>query len=274
MAKTGYIGINNVAHKIKNIYVGVNGVARKVKSAYIGDENGIARQWYTSGIPIRQLDVGTIVKIKVDNVLTDFIVVNQGKPNDAIYDDSFNNGTWLLMKDCSFEHVFGNDNNNYANGIGSYLNSNEFLSHFEDKITNIMMNVNIPYKSNLSSHTILSKVFIISMGELGYSWWRDSSTNSIYGTSLDYFKGIQDDGYYEDTSGKRISNLLGTETSASYWTRSANMNFSNSNRTTYVFACNGTTCGNASYSDKRNIRPTFIVPQDTLINPETMEIIV
>ena len=38
-----YIGVNNIARKIKGVYVGVNGVARKVKQVYIGDANGKAR---------------------------------------------------------------------------------------------------------------------------------------------------------------------------------------------------------------------------------------
>lgn len=45
MAKTGYIGVDGTARKIKGLYVGVNGVARKIKAAYVG-VNGIARQWY------------------------------------------------------------------------------------------------------------------------------------------------------------------------------------------------------------------------------------
>ena len=36
MAKGAYIGVNNVARKIKKGYIGVNGVARKIKKAYIG----------------------------------------------------------------------------------------------------------------------------------------------------------------------------------------------------------------------------------------------
>jgi hypothetical protein len=37
-----YIGVNNIARKIKNCYVGVNGTARKVKAVYVG-VNGVAR---------------------------------------------------------------------------------------------------------------------------------------------------------------------------------------------------------------------------------------
>lgn len=53
MSKTAYIGVNNVARKVKSNYIGVNGVARKVKKAYIGDANGKARLWWQSGGVIR-----------------------------------------------------------------------------------------------------------------------------------------------------------------------------------------------------------------------------
>ena len=35
MAKKAYIGVNNVARRIKKMYVGVNGIARRIKKAYI-----------------------------------------------------------------------------------------------------------------------------------------------------------------------------------------------------------------------------------------------
>ena len=45
MAKKAYIGVNNVARRIKKMYVGVNGVARRIKKAYIGI-GGVARQFF------------------------------------------------------------------------------------------------------------------------------------------------------------------------------------------------------------------------------------
>lgn len=45
MSKGIYIGVNNVATKVKKMYVGVNGVAREVKKVYIG-VNGVAKQCF------------------------------------------------------------------------------------------------------------------------------------------------------------------------------------------------------------------------------------
>lgn len=58
MAKTGYIGVGNVARKASGLYVGVNDVARKVTKAYVGDANGKARLWFDqSGITLDKLHV-------------------------------------------------------------------------------------------------------------------------------------------------------------------------------------------------------------------------
>lgn len=46
MAKRAYIGVDDVARKVKSIYIGVNGVARRVKKAYIG-VGGVARLAYS-----------------------------------------------------------------------------------------------------------------------------------------------------------------------------------------------------------------------------------
>ena len=47
MTKCPYIGINEVAHRVRKLYIGVDGVARKVKRAYVGIDN-VARLFYTS----------------------------------------------------------------------------------------------------------------------------------------------------------------------------------------------------------------------------------
>lgn len=48
MAKAVYIGINNLAQKVKAIYIGINGTARKVVKGYIG-VNGAARLFWDGG---------------------------------------------------------------------------------------------------------------------------------------------------------------------------------------------------------------------------------
>lgn len=50
MSKEIYMGVDNKARRVKDFYIGVDGVARKVKKAYIGDNNGKARQFWSSEI--------------------------------------------------------------------------------------------------------------------------------------------------------------------------------------------------------------------------------
>ena len=48
MAKGAYIGVNNVAKKIKGGYIGIDGVARKITKAYVG-VGGVARPCWGGG---------------------------------------------------------------------------------------------------------------------------------------------------------------------------------------------------------------------------------
>ena len=52
----------------------------------------------TFATSISELPVGTSVYADYNGVRTEFIVIQQGNPDPAIYDDSCN-GTWLLIKD-------------------------------------------------------------------------------------------------------------------------------------------------------------------------------
>ena len=48
MAKKVYIGVDDVARKVKKMYLGVHGKARKIKKGYIGI-GGVARPFWTGG---------------------------------------------------------------------------------------------------------------------------------------------------------------------------------------------------------------------------------
>lgn len=47
MAKGMYVGVGNVAKKVKSAYIGVDGVARKIKKAYMGVD-GVAKEIYSA----------------------------------------------------------------------------------------------------------------------------------------------------------------------------------------------------------------------------------
>ena len=62
-----YIGVENIARKIKKIYIGAEEVAHKVKKGYIGVD-GVARQFFSSEITITYSGTHTISDVTVDNL--------------------------------------------------------------------------------------------------------------------------------------------------------------------------------------------------------------
>lgn len=139
--------------------------------------------------------VGSVVKIHVNGVLRDFIVVQHGKPG-SMYDASCN-GTWLLMKDCYESRQWHNSRyNDYANSdIHSYLNST-FLNLIDANIRAQIKQVKIPYRPNGGTdHTVYSganglscKIFLLSFREAGFTKNIENYHSVDDGEKLAYFQ--------------------------------------------------------------------------------------
>lgn len=210
------------------------------------------------GTPISTLAVGSSVFMNVNGTRTEFLVVHQGLPS-ADYDSSCN-GTWLLMKDIYLNRVFDSADNDYANsGVHSYLN-NAFMNLFESGIKSIIKQVKIPYiKGTGSSGTITNgssglstKAFLLSRVEVGYG-----TTIKTAGALLSYF-----DGNHGNAANNRLGKLNGT--GAYWWLRDPYPNMSN-------YHCDvGYTSGTAGsmtlVTEKSGVRPTLILPSDTLVD--------
>ena len=208
--------------------------------------------------------VGSIVKIKVNGTLRDFIVVQQGKPS-SIYDESCN-GTWLLMKDLYESRQWHSSNvNDYANStIHSYLNST-FLNLIDANIRAQIRQAKIPYRPgsgtsmnvNSGANGLSAKIFLLSNIEVGGnpSWGYLPSD----GAKLAYFE------FDNNTSAnnKRIAYLNGS--AASWWLRSPNT-FS-SGGAWYVNS-DGSSNGTDYCSDTYGIRPALILPSTLLVSDD------
>ena len=109
---SGYLGVDNTARKVKELYIGVGNTARVVQKAYIGVDN-VARLWYTRGTQLGGLAVGSSVYFKVNNVRTEWLVVQQGNPNTSKYDSSCD-GTWLLLKGLYATQPWDSAGNSYG----------------------------------------------------------------------------------------------------------------------------------------------------------------
>lgn len=206
--------------------------------------------------------VGSVVKIKVNGTLREFLVVHQGKPSSS-YDDSCN-GTWVLMKDIYTTKTWGNSSNEYADGtIHSYLNG-EFLNLIDSNIRGTIKQVKVPYvikfggtsTSNVELGTgangLSCKVFLLSGYECG---WTTSASVSFPkdGAKLAYF------GYDYDGASTRIANYGGT--ASNWWTRSAYTG----SRSEHAWAnSNVGKCLWHSRTYSYGIRPAMVLPSSTL----------
>lgn len=200
--------------------------------------------------------VGSIVKLKVGGVATDFIVVHQGRPDASLYDASCD-GTWLLMKDCYENKQWDISFNDYESStIHAYLN-NDFLNLIDANIRSQIKQAKIPYRRGKGagntgailsgSNGLSANVFLLSYIETGaeLSW----SNVPKDGANLDYFPPGSD----AAALAKRIAVLNGT---ASTWlTRSP----CNINTIVWKWDPNGYSVGDYCWN-VGGIRPALILP--------------
>lgn len=206
--------------------------------------------------------VGSVVKIKVNGTLRNFIVVHQGKPS-SIYDASCD-GTWLLMEDIYETRQWHSSNvNDYANStIHSYLNST-FLNLIDANIRAQIKQAKIPYRPgsgtsqsvNSGANGLSAKIFLLSDREVGYT---QSNVNQYIvndGAKLSYF---------QDGNGttEKIAKLNGS--AAYWWLRSPYTYVSAS--AWYVYS-NGD-AGSINCTSTYGVRPALILPSTLLVSDD------
>ncbi len=208
--------------------------------------------------------VGSIVKIKVNGTLRDFIVVQQGKPS-SIYDESCN-GTWLLMKDLYESRQWHSSNvNDYANStIHKWLN-NEFLNLIDANIRAQIRQAKIPYRPgsgtsmsvNSGANGLSAKIFLLSNIEVGGQ--TDWSYMPHDGARLAYFEY----GTGTSANNKRLAYLNGS--AAYWWLRSPYTSNSNS---AWVVDSDGYSNGTNYCSNSYGVRPALILPSSLLVSDD------
>ena len=207
--------------------------------------------------------VGSIVKLKVDGTLRDFIVVHQGKPS-SLYDASCD-GTWLLLKDCLEQKRWHSANtNDYKNSeIHSYLN-NTWLNKLDANIRAQVKQVKLPYVNGTANSAVASganglscKIFLLSGYEVGFTQ-SDNSYFPVDGARLAYFEN----GTGQSALNKRIANYNGS--AAYWWLRSPYTNRTNgawrvlTDGSCYCNGCSGT----------YGIRPALVLPSSLLVSDD------
>ena len=267
MAKNMYIGVGNVARKVKQPNVGVGNVARKVKSGFIGVDN-VARQFFSGGTPLSALAIGTVVKLNESGVAQEYIVVNQGIPGNSSHYDSSCNGTWLLRKDVVSQSVYWEEDDSLAYGssdINAFLQGT-MLSKYDANIQNIIKQVKIPYMYGVStlktgSEGLSCKLFALSGYEVGITNTIYISDISTEGSKLDYFETDVDGTSTSSPPKKRVAYFNGK--ASDWWLRSV--------RTSGGYAYKISSVGMASrarVSKPGGVRPALIMPFETLVNAD------
>ena len=216
-----------------------------------------------ASVALGQKAVGSVVKLKFNGAMREFLVVHQGKPS-SLYDESCN-GTWLLMKDCLEARQWHSSNvNDYANStVHSYLNST-VLSKFDADIQAQIKQVKIPYRPgsgtsgtvNSGASGLSAKIFLLSDREVGYT---KSNVNQY----------ICDDGaklaYFQDGNGttEKIGKFNGS--AVYWWLRSPDLSISDN---AWVVDSHGRAsnvgCSNTGYY----LRPALILPSNLLTSDD------
>lgn len=222
----------------------------------------------STGILASSLAVGSVVKLMEGGTAVDYLVVNQGIPeNSSLYDSSCN-GTWLLRKDLYSERQWNtSDVNKYeTSAINTWLNG-DFFNGLGSVEQTTVKQVKIPYRKNGGSggtdqsgaNGLSTKIFLVSGYELGWTT-SDSRYFPVDGAKLDYFES----GYGTSANSKRIAYLNSSATV--WWLRSP---YTDDIDFAWFVNLNGGSNGHI-VSTEHGIRPTLILPYTAKFDETTM----
>lgn len=217
-----------------------------------------------ASVAIGSKAVGSIVKLKENGTLVNYLIVHQGKPS-SIYDASCD-GTWLLRQDIAEDRVWEADNVNKleSSDIHAYLNGT-WLNRYDANIKSAIKQVKIPYRQNGGSggtdrtgtSGLSCKVFLLSGREVGFT----NSESSYFpndGAKLSYFES----GNGSSAQQKRVAKLNGSATY--WWLRSPG-----TGSTDGVWSVNSD--GGYGYWGANNssgVRPALILPSSLLVSDD------
>lgn len=219
-----------------------------------------------TGVLASSLAVGSTVKLMEGGTAVEYLVVNQGIPeNSSLYDASCD-GTWLLRKYIHSERQWNTSNvNKYeSSAINTWLNG-EFFNALGSVEQAAIKQVKIPYRAGGGSggtdqsgaNGLSCKVFLLSGYEVGWTT-SDSSYFPVDGAKLDYFAASF------GGNSKRVANFNG---SAAIWLlRSPDTG--NTARVWNVLSDGDYSYDNASYW--HGIRPTLVLPSNAVFDETTM----
>lgn len=180
---------------------------------------------------LSEYSVGETLKIKINGVPRDFIIIHQGSPNKdrEVYDES-TRGVWIMSKDIILVGTWGSSASVAFDtaAINTYLND-IFLPTMEERYRKLAKPVRVPCVKVFADGStgivnVLTKAFPPSMTELGvddpYNWYGD-------GVKFDYFASGTDTAAKEKRKAAFISGLSSSANYAGYMTRTRRTGSSN-----------------------------------------------
>lgn len=218
-----------------------------------------------TGVLASSLAVGSVVKLMEGGTAVEYLVVNQGIPeNSSLYDASCN-GTWLLRKNLHSKRIWSTSNiDTYFNSdINTWLNG-DFFNSLGSVEQSAVKQIKIPYGNGNGSSAVASganglsaKIFLLSCYEMGWTQ-SDSSYFPIDGACLSYFSGTS------QVDAKRIAYLDGSP--IYWWLRTPRTNVATNVWFVYANGSFGNNYASVSYG----IRPAVILPSNAQFDAETM----
>lgn len=212
------------------------------------------------------LAVGDIVKLTENGTPVEYIVVNQGIPeNSSLYDASCN-GTWLLRKECLANRAWDvfEDNVYSTSSINQWLRG-DFFNSFGNVEQAVIKQVKIPYRKDggygvdqSGADGLSCKVFLLGGYEVGFTT-NNSSYFPVDGAKLSYFES----GTNSSALNKRIAYLNGIATD--WWLRSPK---TNSEKIAWYISVSGS----IEYQNTqigKNVRPALILPFTAKFDKDT-----
>ena len=148
---------------------------------------------------LKDVPVGSVVKIKESNTLQEFIVLDQDGPtNFGEYQNI--EGTWLMRKNSRYSMTWGISHVDYSSsGIHKQLNS-EYYNSIDPEIRTRIKKVSIPYAywdpsaEEYKASTLSCNVFIFTPHEAGRTSYSGTSGEYVptTGNELEYFQDNAD----------------------------------------------------------------------------------
>ena len=222
-----------------------------------------------TGVLASSLAVGSTVKLMEGGTAVEYLVVNQGIPeNSSLYDASCD-GTWLLRKDIHSNRKWHDSNvNKYeSSAINTWLNGDFFNSLGSVEQATIKQ-VKIPYRKNggyggtdeSGANGLSAKIFLLSGYEIGFTT-SDNPYFPVDGAKLSYFES----GTGTSANNKRIAKLNGS--AALWWLRSPR---TRNTTGVWLVSSDGDYDGNVSVSSSGGVRPAVILPSNAVFDETTM----